>query len=242
MEITIQSREELNKLLDVLARDIVDANIYYRLWISLSEATKEYPAEFAQSPTFWCLTMQALKEAYLTRLCRVFDQNTDTLNLFNLLDTIKANSHFFEEPHFRERIKENAFVSSLAKDARIPALAELQTDIAFSRSKNPIVLKLNQWRGNFHAHLGAKVALGKAPFMKARVIEQAEMDNLLEECFRILNRYTSLYNASSWSRQIVGHDDFHSLLKFIRRGIASYDTEIQAQLKSLDIDDPSVAS
>ena len=59
MEITIQSGEELNKLLDVLARDIVDANIYYRLWISLSEATKEYSVEFAQSPTFWCLTMQA---------------------------------------------------------------------------------------------------------------------------------------------------------------------------------------
>ena len=172
----------------------------------------------------------------------MFDQNTNTLNLFNLLDTIKANSHFFEEPYFRERLKENAFVSSLAKDARIPALAELQTDIAFSSHENPIVLKLIQWRGSFHAHLGAKVALGKAPSTKAIVIEQAEMDKLLEECFRILNRYMSLYNASSWSRQILGHDDFHSLLKFIRRGMASHDTEIQAQLKSLDIDYPSVAS
>ena len=232
VEIKIQSGEELNKLLDALAKDIVDANIFFRLITGLSASIKDYPTEFAQSNTFWSLTMQALKEAYLTRLCRVFEQNCDTLNLYNLLDTIKANLHFFEEPHFRERMKDNAFVNSLAEDARIPALKELLTDIEYASIRNPIVLKLIKWRNNFHAHIGAKVPLGKAGSLKSLRIDKDEINELLDQCFVILNRYMRLYKATSWSRQIIGHDDYLSLLKFLHLGVESYEADIQREIDS----------
>lgn len=129
MEIRIKSGEELDTLLNALSRDIVDSNIYYRLFSGLHSSIAEHPDETRESNTFWWLVMQATKEAYLFRLCRVFDQNNTSLNLVNLLDTIKSNLHLFEEPHFRERLKDNAFVDSLAEGVRIPAVEELRADI-----------------------------------------------------------------------------------------------------------------
>ena len=242
MLIQIQSGEELNRLLDRLAHDVVDANIYHRLLMDLNSSVQDYLTEFAQSNTFWSLTRDALKEAYLTRLCRIFDQRNDTLNLYNLLDTIKANLQFFEEPHFRERLKDNAFVNSLAEGARIPTSEEIQVDLEIAGPQNPVVLKLTLWRSNFHAHLAAKPALGKAPSLASLRIESDEIDHLLYECFRIINRYIYLYKAASWSRKIIGHDDYLSVLKFMRRGIEVQEAEIQLQIESLGLRKGSPAS
>jgi hypothetical protein len=65
MNITIKSTDELNKLLDALAKDIVDANIYYKLYIGLTSSLPDYPDEANLSNTFWYLTLRAIKEAYL---------------------------------------------------------------------------------------------------------------------------------------------------------------------------------
>jgi len=232
MEIRINSGEELNKLLDALAKDIVDANIFYRLLTGVMAATSEFPREISQSDTFWWLTTQAIKEAYLTRLCRIFDQHSQTLNLVNLLDTIKANLHFFQEPHFRERLKDNAFVNSLAEGVRVPSIEELQTDIQFASLRNQIVLKLVLWRGNIHAHTGAKVALGKAAAVEANRIEEEEIELLLDQCFSMLNKYMVMYKATSWSRQVIGHDDYLSVFKFIRLGLEKYESDIQKEIDS----------
>lgn len=230
MEIRIKSGEELERLLDVLANDIVDANIYYRLFSGLLTSTEEYSKEIGQSNTFWWLAMQSIKEAYLYRLCRIFDQHEKTLNLVNLLDTIKANLRFFEEPHFRERLKGNAFVDSLAEGVKIPSLEELKEDIEFASLANPIVNKLIVWRGNAYAHRGAKVALGKTGSLEA--ISKEEIELLLDKCFSIFNKYLRLYKATTWSRQIIGHDDYQSLFKFLRIGLENFQADIQREIDS----------
>ena len=97
----------------------------------------------------------------MIRLCRIFEQNNNSLNLVNLLDTIQSNRHFFEEEHFRERLKDNAFIESLAENVTIPSIEELRSDIEFVSDRNPIVQKLTKWRMNVYAHTGAKIALGK---------------------------------------------------------------------------------
>lgn len=95
MKIKVKSDAELEKLLDALASDIVDANIYYRLFSDLIAAAAEHPKEVAEAHTYWQLTIASIKEAYIIRLCRIFDQEKSTLSLTNLLDTIKANLIFF---------------------------------------------------------------------------------------------------------------------------------------------------
>ena len=52
-----------------------------------------------------------------------------------------------------------------------------------------------------------------------RRIEQApshELDQLLKEAMRILNSYSILFRASSYSTQIVGYDDYRHVLEAIR--------------------------
>jgi hypothetical protein len=231
MKITIKSGEELNKLLDALAKDIVDANIYYKLFAGLTSSISNYSDEINQSNTFWFLTVQAIKEAFLFRLCRIFEQNDRSLNLVNLLDTIKANRHYFEEPQFRERLKDNAFIESLVEGVKIPSIEELQSDIAFASDGNPIVKKLILWRMNVYAHTGAKTALGKfVDSLEKNSIAKEEIEQLLDKCFSISNKYMNLYKSSTWSRQIIGHDDYLSLFKFLRAGLEKHDADIQREL------------
>ena len=231
MKINIQSDDELNRLLDVLAQEIVDAQIYHRLFCDLIDSIDAYEREFQQSNTFWSLTIDSLKEARLTRLCRVFDQESNSLNLVNLLETIKANLHMFEEHHFRERLRENAFVESLAKSDRVPPEGQLDEDIAYASCTNPLVKKLMIWRNNIVAHRGAKTALGKKQILEDNPLTQKEIEELLNQSFTIFNRYSSLFRASTWSRQVIGHDDCQSLLKFLRLGLKKWEEDIETELE-----------
>lgn len=162
-----------------------------------------------------------------------FDQESKSLNLVNLLDTIKANRHLFSEEHFRTRLSDNAFVDSLAEMHRIPDLSELEADIQAATCQNASVKKLMIWRNNIVAHLGAKQALGKTSIVADNPIEKEEIEELLDNSLKIFNKYSSLYNASTWSRQIVGHDDYRSLLKFIGLGLKKHEEDIEKEMKEL---------
>ena len=233
MKINIQSDKEINSLLDALANEIVDANIYHRLFCDLVDSIDSHQRELSQSNTFWSLTLDALRDARLTRLCRVYDQESKSLNLVNLLDTIKANLHLFEEHYFRERLQDNAFVDSLAQTGRVPPIAQLDEDIEFSSCRNPLVKKLMIWRNNIVAHRGAKVALGNDQILADNPLSQPEMEQLLDRSFEIFNRYSSLYRASTWSRQIIGHDDYKSLLEFLSLGLKKWDEDLEKEREEL---------
>jgi hypothetical protein len=234
MGIKIKSADELNKLFNALALEIVDANIYHWLYSDLVDSIKDNTREFSQSNTFWHFTFDALHDARMIRLCRVFDQEPNSLNLFNLLETIKANVHFFDKEHFRQRLKDNAFVDSLAEVDRIPNELQLDKDIWFASDQNPLVKKLMIWRNNIIAHRGAKVSVGKDHILANNPLSQQEIETLLDKCFAIFNRYSSLYRASTRARKVVGHDDYKSLLKFIKLGLRKWDEDIEKELRELN--------
>ncbi|MCX5717034.1 MAG: hypothetical protein NTW44_01740 [Nitrospirae bacterium] len=233
MKIRIKTADELNKLLDALALEIVNANIYHQLHKDLLDSRTGHSREFAQSNTFWSFTFTALNDARTLRICRIFDQESKSLNLFNLLETIKANMHFFEKNHFKERLKDNAFVDSLSEVDRIPDKAQLEKDICFASKQNPIVKKLMVWRNNIVAHKGAKVSLGNNDILTNNAVSSEELEALLDGCFEIFNRYSSLYRASTWSRQVIGHDDYQNLLNFIKLGLNKWDEDIGKELQDL---------
>ena len=234
MEIKIKSSDELNKLLDALALEIVDANIYHRLYTDLVDSIGNNARAFTQSNTFWSFAIDSLRDARMIRLCRVFDQESKSLNLFNLLETIKANIQFFEEKHFRHRLKDNAFVNSLAGVDRVPDGSQLEKDMWLASAQNPLVRKLMIWRNNIIAHRGAKVSLGKDEILAENPLSQQEIEALLDESFTIFNRYSSLYRASTWSRKVVGHDDYKSLLNFLNLGLQKWDEDIKKELQELE--------
>ncbi|MBN1906261.1 MAG: hypothetical protein JW927_14310 [Deltaproteobacteria bacterium] len=234
MEIKVDNSEDLNKLIKALANEIVDANICHRLYCDIISSIKDNEEVFNESNTFWNFVFLSLDDARIIRLCRIFDQESKALNLFNFLETIQANINLFEEEHFRKRLKENTFVELLAKENRLPDKDQLEKDIRFACKKNPLVKKLIRWRNTIIAHLGAKVSLGKDKILSDNPLTKEEIENLLDESFVIFNRYSSLFNASTYSRKVVGHDDFKYLLEFIKLGLKKWDEDIENQNKEIN--------
>lgn len=208
-----------------LTGEVFSANDYYRLYMDLGEAQKTYSIEFQQSPTFWSLTARAHMEALITRLCRVYDKrkNEDTLTLSNFLKIIQTNMHVFEIDNFRDRMKDNAFVESLSKQIKKPDLSIIEQDLASVNKDNPELVNLLKWRDKYFSHLGIEPVQGDINLIKDFPLHWATLKILLDRAMSIINKYSYMFNASTTSAVIIGHDDFIQILKAIRLYIRDSD-------------------
>ena len=229
MEIKIETGEDLSRLLKALLAEIVNANSYYRLVCGLVNSRPTHERAFLQSEVFWYLTENALKDACLLNLCRIYDQNSHSLNLVNLLHTIKANLHFFSEADFRKRLFGNAFVDALTPNERIPKMEELERDIetVTASQENKLVKKLMIWRNNIITHHNAQLPLGKNQILEDNPLIETEIQLLLKHSLNIFNEYSSLYGNYTQLPDlfILGQDDYKSLLGFINLGLKKRDED-----------------
>ncbi len=234
MQIAVRDSNEFNSLLHALADEIVDAKIYFNLHQGLVAAFAEYEVEFGQSWTFWSLTLRAHTDAVLVRLCKAYDQfdrNNPSLNLGSLLGTIKANMHLFDETDFRERLKDNPYVNSLAKTVRRPDAVQLQKDLDSVSKDDPLVKKLTIWRHNYYAHRSRQHALDADAFSKQHpFLSIEEIEALLKNGVAIMNRYSHLFSATLHSTHMIGHDDYLSVLEAVRRDLKAQEAQIQKEL------------
>lgn len=238
MKIKITNSEEFSRLLEALTNETVTACIHFRLYSDLEAARPAYSVEFNESWTFWWLTFQSHLDTTLFRLCKIYEPHPKSLNLLNLLETIKANASIFDEDNFRERLKGNPFVDSLASSSEKPDLVQLQEDIKFvSQNTNPLVKALVFWRNNSFAHRSAKHVMTNKSLADHYTFDMESVDELLKEAMRILNRYSILFQASSYSTQIIGHDDYRHVLKSIRNTLLRHEEEIARELEHLQSKD-----
>jgi hypothetical protein len=237
MGLKIKSSDEFDKLLNALANELVNANIFFKLHIDLKSATTEYNREFSQSATFWSLTFQAHLDAALFRLCRIYDTYHTSNSLSNLLDTIKENLHIFDEANFRERLKDNPFVDSLAQYARKPDVKQLEANIEYTSENNSLVKNLIVLRNNIFAHRSAGNIIKGKNLSVAHPLTIDNISELLEKGVSILNHYSNLFRALSHSTQIVGHDDYKYVLSCIKSDLIRHEEEFQAELKKYSNED-----
>src|SRR5438067_4360625 len=128
--IIVNDSAEFEQLLKALSDDIVDAHIHYRLYEELIEAIAKYPLVVHQSNVFLTCTLQAHLNSCVYALFRAYDQDSRSLHLRSWLTAIQENLHLFDDAAFRERLKENPYVASLAEDAKKPDPTILADDIA----------------------------------------------------------------------------------------------------------------
>lgn len=219
--ISIESDDQFKLLLESLASELVDANIHWRLLKDLQEQIVPFSDEFNQTATFWTLTLQAQLDATIFRLVRIYDGNTQSLSLRNFLDTIIENLQIFEVDRYRERLKDNPFVESLAENAEQPDPSQLASDLAFVSSENSMVRRLTVWRNNLFAHRSAQNAVRNYNIAGDYPLTDDDIDNLLTEGMAILNRYSLMFVANTYSTQIVGHNDFTFLLECVRKDLVA---------------------
>ncbi|MPZ20370.1 MAG: hypothetical protein GEV06_21010 [Luteitalea sp.] len=222
MALRLRDDSDFKPLLDALADELVMAAIYFKLYQDLIEAKNgEYEREISQSWTFWSLTLRSLIDATVYRICKAYDHNRDSLNLKNLLELVRERQDVFDRDTFRERLKDNPYVDSLAKDTRLPDAAQLEADLEFVQVKsNPLVKRLVTWRDKFYAHRDPAHALDPTTFDPLLV---SDVETLVKEGMRIINYYSSLYAATTHSTQMVGHDDYLSVLKAVRKRLERYE-------------------
>ena len=230
MVIEFETEAEFARLLEALAQELVDANIHWKLYNDLTRNHDEFAREYSQSWTFWSLTFQAHIDATIFRLIRIYDVNRGSLSLRNLLDTISANLCVFQTENFRERLKGNPFVDSLAEEVRIPDEDQLREDIQFvSKESNPVVENLTILRNNLFAHRNAKNEVEGYRIASDYPLPLEEIEQLASTGMNILNRYVTLFRASSYSTKIIGDDDYQSVLKSIRVHLGHMNKELEEE-------------
>lgn len=227
MKIEIESAKQFEDLLTALAQEVVDANIHWHLLQDLKGKAEEYSRELNESATFWSQTFQAHLQATIFILIRVYDGNSKVLSLRNLLDTIEANITIFDKENFKERLKDNVFVESLAEDVRKPNAEQLGKDIEFSSDQNEVVNKLQIWRGNLFAHKSAKNVLSGKDITSEYPLNTNDIGILVKGSIDILNRYSQLFKAETYSTQMIGHDDYQFVLDSLRYKLKAMKKELE---------------
>ena len=212
---TIRDSAEFEKLLQTVASDAFQAADYRNLSKGLTEAEKYYGQEFAQTPTFWGLTRFAYDDAVLYRLARLYDTENGALSLRTWLGVINEHAYLFDQRNFRQRLKDNPFVESLAQDARKPDSVHLDLDKKSVAASDSIVSKLVSFRNKYLAHRDLSTVLSRAVPSQGQ-LTWADVDTLIERATTIINRYSSLFRAAVIHDKVYRHDDYKFLLKMIR--------------------------
>lgn len=217
--IRIASSVEFGKLITALSSDVVDAHIHWRLHCDLHEAIQAHPIVWAQSRTFWQMTLNAHAETAIEHLCRVFDQEQSSLHLLSWLKTIQENLHLFDTVEFKRRLAGNAFVDSLVEDSRSPDLVALETDINDCTATDPLVKRLNVHRGNAVAHRSAKQATSDKPLPLELTLSVEDLEALLSRALTVLNRYCQLFAAETYSVSMIGRDDYKYIFSSVTSAV-----------------------
>jgi hypothetical protein len=172
-------------------------------------------------------------DAALLRLCKAYDlhEGKPNLNLRNFLETIQANLHFFDEAIFRERLKDNPFVDSLAADPRKPNPAQLQKDLESVSNANPLAMKLMIWRNRYLAHRSRASALDPEDFAKQNLILFSQVEALIDNGLRIVNLYSSLFGATVHTSLRI--KDYKYLLDAVRRDLKARNAELEKRVAAV---------
>ena len=222
--IRIASAEEFKRLLEALAHDVGDANIHWQLHQDLHRTLGEDERiVLHQSRTFWNLTLLAHSSTAVQCLARAYDQNQSSLHLLSWLRTIKANLHLFSKEEFTKRLADNPFVESLAADPRTPDAAQLDQDISSCSDTDPKVKALILHRGNITAHRNARTTAAGRSLADQFGLSIADFEALLDRGHTVVNRYSNLFVAATYSRRIIGHDDYKFIFKCVKNVVQAHD-------------------
>ena len=214
--IEVTNSSEFKRLIQALSLDITSAAIHYRKFKRLLTTLNENPDVEANARTFWSLTLEGALTMCLQALCRAFDQEKTGLHLVNWLRTIEANSHLFSETNFRERLKENSFVESLAAETKQPDPNVLKSDIEACSAKDPLVRTLVIHRGNRIAHRNAKNIVEEFDIDTDHPLGYSEIETLIDRAVSVLNRYSAMFDANTYSTSMIGEDDYEYVIESIK--------------------------
>jgi len=215
MAIQVRNSDELKRLSEALALELVDANIAFRMHEQLIAAYEgDYGNAMREAWTFWSLTIQGHLDSAVFRLCRIYDQDDKNLGLRGLLDTIRSNQHLFSQEQFAARMQSRPQPELLIANYEPLDQAQIDIDMKYAtRATNPVVDRLIAVRHNYYSHRNARDVVAERAVAETYPYQRHEVGDLLDGGLSIVNRYNMLLDLNTWSRNIVGGDDYHYVLR-----------------------------
>ena len=226
--ISIADHVEFASLVNALARDIVDAHIYWDQHNALQAQMEKWPEVQAEGWAFWYYTQQAHQRTALASLARVFDQKQNSLHMRSWLVSIRDHTHLFGKEAAKLRRLGDLFVQWLPDDA-VPDPEQLQKDIDLCSMQDPDVKALVRYRHTVLAHRGAELSKhGNTAKLPELLYEQ--IDRLLARAKDILNRYNYMYDASFFGMTPLGHDAVERVFESMQRDLDQHKAKVAAQV------------
>ncbi|MBX3245019.1 MAG: hypothetical protein KF685_11225 [Acidobacteria bacterium] len=223
--------------MDAVADDLVQANCYYKLFREINDSVNEYKTEMNQSRVFWSLTRDALLDAAILRLCRVYERRKDknANSLGNLLNAIKQNPDMFEFEQFRVRVETNKYINAFESWKKLDE-SQLESDILFVSETNSAVKNLIYWRDKEFVHRDSTIVIRNIEIDDARLPTYSDYDSLLETGLDIVNRYSSLFHCCTYGRTLIGGEDYTYILKSLKKTGEAYREKLKAEFNRHGMD------
>lgn len=231
--ISVADDSEFNALIQALARDVVDAHIFWDQHSALLAQLEKWPEVQTEGWPFWYYTLQAHRRTALASLARVFDQEQSALHLRSWLTSIREHLHLFGKDAVMKRRPGDPFAQWMRADAAVPDPVVLDQDIKSCSKSDPDVTALFMYRHNFLAHRSAKLSKqGESAKLPELFVEQIE--RLLARAHDILNRYSYLFDASFFSMTPLGHDAVERVFEGMQCDLNQRKADITAQVAAVE--------
>jgi hypothetical protein len=94
---------------------------------------------------------------------------------------------------------------------------------------NPIVKTLIELRNKFYAHHASREVVSATDLHHEYPVTKAQVTELLSRAHEIVNRYTLKFSANAYSAQIVGHDDYQTVIGAIHWDVECRRAEVRGQ-------------
>ena len=229
--LTISKDAELKRLFERIADDIINAGAYLRLHSTLAERFQSHRHEVDQTPAFWTFTANAVRDAALLCLARIFDQRNGALSLHTLLLTIRDHPEFFADEAVRKRVNP-IYAESMRSGSHTVDDQFIAEHLKLVSADDPLTKRIVLWRNTLGAHRASKVIL-TGQFPEAGLPSRDDCFTLLDRAFSIFNHYTSRFHATTTSTKIIGEESHDFVFELLRIGLKAYEDQFERGLENV---------
>ncbi|MCG6162000.1 MULTISPECIES: hypothetical protein [Leptospira] len=229
----VENSKDIEKYINTLSSEIVQANIYLNYWIKVKKEVKKDRLTFTTYNTFWGYVLRGYFLSGLTFLYKFYElsEKSTNLNILNLLKTLRLNKEYFGKEYFLNRNPRRSQYKNLVDSRIIPSIESINADINKIKN-NSKIRNLIRWRNNALAHLSAKSIIQDIDIFQDSPLSGVDLITLSEEGLELINKYSDLYNALTSTNKPIGFEDIENLLYVLRKDRILKELEVHKEIMS----------
>jgi hypothetical protein len=168
--------------------------------------------------TFFAASQKAHYDAMLAHLFRVLDTNSQSLSIWKFLNYAESNIKIFSTQAFAQRNRKDTDSDNRAK-YHVPATVENLKDDRKRLTELEEQLKaLKQLRDKVYAHADLKLIRSNSE-VRLRKLTMQEIEKLITTVFEIVERYSTAFDKSGYSRKWMREDDINDVMNILNESL-----------------------